>query len=630
VFRGLSSPGPSRRLLTGFVLLLLLPAAAVLWLGLRLVVQDRQIEEDDLRKRQEGAAKRVALELTDRLDEAEAALDRPSDPGDDAIVAAISADGVVTYPPKGLLFRPLAARDDTAVLAAFLTAEALELQSNDLHGAEAAYRALTSSSSAATRAEALVRLARVLRKQDRDAAALTVYEELARVSGGSVDGVPAGLVALRARCVVFQQQGNTSALEREARVLRTGLLSGTWPVDEGTFRQYEAESGAWSGDRQLPNPVDVARAEAVERLWQQRGTRGRQQLTVDGIDMTLVWKPVGTETVALIAGPAYQRRHWLEHPRVIRLVEDFSLAFDAPAETPPELTGSDRRVMMRSSDSGLPWNLVVSAEGTGSRGARRRTWLIAALGFLCLLVLAGGYVTARAISRELAVARLQADFVASVSHEFRTPLTSLRQFTDLLNDADVPEEKRRGFYAAQRRATDRLQRLVESLLDFRRMEAEAHPYQRRRLVVSELVDDVVMEFRREVEPRGFAVELDRASDAAVVEADPEALSLAIWNLLDNAVKYSGDSRQVRVSLSREGGGVAVAIRDAGMGIPRDEQRDVFRKFVRGREAKRRSIRGTGLGLAMVKHIVEGHGGRIEVESAPGAGSTFRVVLPEAA
>jgi two-component system phosphate regulon sensor histidine kinase PhoR len=286
--------------------------------------------------------------------------------------------------------------------------------------------------------------------------------------------------------------------------------------------------------------------------------------------------------------------------------------------------------MMRSSDSGLPWDLVVSAEGTASRGARRRTWLVAALGLLCLLVLAGGYVTARAIGRELAVARLQADFVASVSHEFRTPLTSLRQFTDLLNDAEVPEEKRRGFYAAQARATDRLQRLVESLLDFRRMEAEAHPYQRRRLVVAELLDDVVMEFRREVEPRGFAVELDAAPDSAVVEADPEALSLAIWNLLDNAVKYSGDSRQVRVSLSREGGGVALAVRDAGMGIPRDEQREVFRKFVRGREAKRRSIKGTGLGLAMVKHIVEGHGGHIEVESVPGAGSTFRVVLPEAA
>jgi signal transduction histidine kinase len=246
-----------------------------------------------------------------------------------------------------------------------------------------------------------------------------------------------------------------------------------------------------------------------------------------------------------------------------------------------------------------------------------------------LLVLAGGYVIVRAVSRELAVARLQSDFVASVSHEFRTPLTSLRQFTDLLNEADdLTPDKRRRFYEAQSRATERLQRLVESLLDFRRMEAGTHPYQRVRLPVSTLVEGVVDDFRREAATtRGFEIEYARDGDERTIDADPDALSLALWNLLDNAVKYSGDNRRVSVSLAGRNGSVEISVRDRGLGVPPDEQQEIFRQFVRGRDARARGIKGTGIGLAMVQHIVSGHGGRVALESALGVGSTFTIVLP---
>jgi two-component system phosphate regulon sensor histidine kinase PhoR len=160
------------------------------------------------------------------------------------------------------------------------------------------------------------------------------------------------------------------------------------------------------------------------------------------------------------------------------------------------------------------------------------------------------------------------------------------------------------------------------------MEAGTHPYQRQRLPASPLVESVVEDFRREAAGRGFEVEYEREGDGPV-DVDPDALSLALWNLLDNALKYSGDSRRVSVSMAARNGSVEISVRDAGLGVPPDEQREIFRQFVRGREARSRGIKGTGIGLAMVQHIVQGHGGRVLLEGAPGQGSTFTIVLPAA-
>lgn len=112
-----------------------------------------------------------------------------------------------------------------------------------------------------------------------------------------------------------------------------------------------------------------------------------------------------------------------------------------------------------------------------------------------------------------------------------------------------------------------------------------------------------------------------------IAADVDALGHALWNMLDNAVKYSGDSRTVRVSVKRRSENVVIAVRDEGFGIPASEQKEIFRKFVRGEQARRLGIQGTGIGLAMASHIVTAHHGKIELESAVGKGSVFAIVLP---
>jgi signal transduction histidine kinase len=161
------------------------------------------------------------------------------------------------------------------------------------------------------------------------------------------------------------------------------------------------------------------------------------------------------------------------------------------------------------------------------------------------------------------------------------------------------------------------------------MEGGKKPYDLRPVDAGEFTAQVVSEFQKEAGSWGFTVELAvENTNGLPVRADALSLGNALWNLLDNAVKYSPGGHTVRVAVGRHPNGVGIAVTDEGIGIPTREQKEVFRRFVRGSESKRLGIKGTGLGLAMVSHIVAAHGGTIELESEEGAGSKFTMVLPE--
>ncbi len=159
------------------------------------------------------------------------------------------------------------------------------------------------------------------------------------------------------------------------------------------------------------------------------------------------------------------------------------------------------------------------------------------------------------------------------------------------------------------------------------MEAGARPYRLEPLDAGDLTRKVVEDFRQEAAYGGFEIEFVTPDSAATIRGDGEALTQALWNLLDNAVKYSGDSRWVRVETAC-GSTIRIMVRDRGLGIPAPEQRKILRKFTRGTNAEANGIKGTGIGLAMVRHIVDAHGGTLLVESAPGKGSAFTIELPK--
>ena len=287
-----------------------------------------------------------------------------------------------------------------------------------------------------------------------------------------------------------------------------------------------------------------------------------------------------------------------------------------------------KRVMSSPSFEGVKLELRYrdrSIEQEVRRLALAKTVLI---GFIDVMLLAGLGLVFANVRRELRLSRLKSDFVANVSHELKTPLALIRLFAETLELGRVPNaDKARQYHSIINKESRRLTQLINNILDFSRIEAGRKEYRFVPGDVGAVVREVVDAYRFPIEQQGFALELDVADDLPELQIDPEALSQALLNLLNNAIKYSPEDKRIRVSARREGERVLVSVADRGIGIPRAEQKKIFEKFYRAESSLVHTTKGSGLGLALVRHIMEAHGGAVEVASAPGEGSTFTLVLP---
>jgi len=622
---------------------------ALIWMGLRLMQQDRALEVQQIEEKREVAADRIIAALEQTLTIEERKLNDPqaselSPAPDDYFLVSIDSEGIRIQPGKTLLYYPVVPSGNEAPSQLFADAEIAEFQNNDYNRAITLLRSLSKSEDPATRAAAMLRLARNLRKAGRLNEALDMYNELNNSASDSqltISSVPADLVARRARCALLEEMGDPDRLREEAESLYEDLGSRSWRLDRASYIYYTDLTKEWLGREPDSDFGPKAVADAVVWLWENResmgnmeqGITGRRSLSFYGRAITILWQKSKDELTAIAAGPLYQQSQWYDP---LFKSEDFSsvrVSLYNPDGTmiygnkpQADIPFTSRTALV----SGLPWDInLVSAnlDAELSQFTQRRRLMMAGLGILALLVIAVSYLVSRAVSRELAAARLQADFVSAVSHEFRTPLTSMRQFTEMLNEDDsLPQEKRSVFYQAQARATNRLSRLVESLLDFGRMEAGARPYRLEPLDAGRLAKTVVEEFLHESGSDSPVIECVVPEKGPIVNGDREALAQALWNLLDNAVKYSGESKKIHVEVEK-GDPVAILVRDQGFGIPSSERSRIFRKFVRGSNASGQGIKGTGIGLAVVKHVVDAHGGEISIESESGQGSTFTIQLP---
>lgn len=261
---------------------------------------------------------------------------------------------------------------------------------------------------------------------------------------------------------------------------------------------------------------------------------------------------------------------------------------------------------------------------------RQAMTFMAAFALLLGLIATGLIATYRLQRRESEITRLKSDFVANVSHDLKTPLSLIRMFAETLELDRVPDEaRRREYYAVLTRESERLTRLIDNVLDFSRIESGRQRYDIVPGPAEPVVHEVLESFRHPLAQQGFAVDVAVAPDLPDVPLDAEALKQALANLLDNAMKYSGDRRKIRVAARREGAGVAIEVADEGVGIPVSERERIFEKFYRIGRSETQGRRGSGVGLALVKHIVEAHRGRVTVDGGPGEGSRFTLHLPGA-
>jgi signal transduction histidine kinase len=243
-------------------------------------------------------------------------------------------------------------------------------------------------------------------------------------------------------------------------------------------------------------------------------------------------------------------------------------------------------------------------------------------------VLAAGIAVSYSnVTKEMALARLKSDFVSNVSHELRTPLSLIRLYAETLEMGRLTgPEKYQEYYRIIRKESERLTGLINNILDFSRIEAGRKEYDFRETDMSELVHNTLDSYRYQLEQNGFQFE-EKIDEVPPMRVDREAMARSLLNLVNNALKYSQDRKYIGVNLYRDNGSVKLEVVDQGIGIPHQEQQKIFEKFYRVGDPLVHNTKGSGLGLSLVRHIVQAHGGEVAVDSTPGQGSKFTIVLP---
>jgi signal transduction histidine kinase len=240
----------------------------------------------------------------------------------------------------------------------------------------------------------------------------------------------------------------------------------------------------------------------------------------------------------------------------------------------------------------------------------------------------GVFLVAGAAAREVRVAELKSNFVASVSHDLKTPLALIQLFAETLELGRVrTPERAQEYYRIINGESKKLTRLIENILDFSRMEAGLRPYRMEPADLAELVKKVLARMQTQLEQSHFTVKTSVDAGLPRVLADEGATEQAIENLLANAMKYSGEHREIEVEARRAGDHIVIGVKDHGIGISRREQGRIFKKFYRVQRELGGGPQGTGLGLAIVEHTMRGHGGFVGVTSEPNQGSTFTLHFP---
>lgn len=620
---------PPHSVLSALLATTALVTLALGWFGWRTLQQESAIHRERLRERLEIGADVMAAKINGKLAESGERLSGwlaypetspPEVAG--AVIFARSQDQVYVSPKGALPFVPISLPTRPAPNP-FLEAETFEADSQ-LADAAKIYRKLGQHSAQHNndkriRAGALLRLARVLRASKDWKGALVVYEQLSELNEVLAEDYPAELVGLNGQRVMLTAMGDQDEAQRVGRQLAQHLDNGRWLLTRGMATYFR--------DEVMPSakPESWLLAEALSGVWQewaQRPNDARLRLIESGNRVVIaLWRANAQGAVALVAFPENFVPSQSARGFGYQLVDSNGRfvvgAFSPPAQATARVVGD--YWMLRVWTVGLP-----DSDG-GLFGPGTVVPLVAAV---ILLLWISVYFVAGAIRREAAVARLQSDFVAAVSHEFRSPLTTVRQLAEMLEMGQVPNEDRRMmYYRLLAKEAKRLQRLVETLLDFGRMEAGEQRYRMEEFDIAKLVRQVELEFGALSPENGLRVEVAGPRKECRVMADPEALALALRNLVDNAIKYSPADTVVLIDWAEANGRVSIRVADRGPGIDAAERDVVFRKFVRGRAATEGNVKGTGVGLAMVRQILTAHGGEVFLESTLGLGCTFTLSLP---
>jgi signal transduction histidine kinase/cell division protein FtsL len=610
-----------------FLIALLIPCAVLVALGLRTIEQDRQLENKRLIEERQRAADQIRQTLLSQLEKIKlaevtriASRSGATDAvGRDNAVAFVGPvlDGQLQLPwennPSAQNFRE--GLNDGSFAERIRDAEAQELVAHRYESAARQYReAIGAAGEPAQQAYTRLLLARTLQNLVQRQESEAEYKRVLSSSPDLVDqhDVPLGLYAAGRLLefgakreelierIRFAADGDRMLPPIALRMtrdiaIRLGAPDLVSRLDELIREREQAEALQRDLAHMMPAPQNR------EPVW---ASYGEPPL------LTSLTPPVANFEGLVIAVRASEALKELSTPdRPIHLAAETDTAGKPLGESFPGL-----RVLM--------------PEPQEQRSSLRQTFIVAALLLALAFTLLAGYLLRRDVRRDLRLAELRSQFVSSVTHELKTPLTAIRMFTETLRlDEEVDRATRLEYLDTILHESERLSRLVDNVLDFGKIERGKKTYRFQPVRLEEVIGEAARAAQYPLEQAGFALEIATEPDLPLVSADSDALQQAILNLLTNAMKYSGDSRHIDLRLDRENGNARIRVVDRGVGIAPEEQEHIFESFYRAPTAENQRIPGTGLGLTIVEHIAKAHGGGVEVASTPGSGSAFTIRLP---
>jgi signal transduction histidine kinase/tetratricopeptide (TPR) repeat protein len=454
---------------------------------------------------------------------------------------------------------------------------------------------------------------------------------------------------LQSQWYLDADQFNTysSMLEKDLSDYLTGAEGGSKnDGDNLEFEQFKERrrqlAGQWEVVKNVKNSVlpelqrslSLNPASALDAIRHSRTINQKDYLVV----ASAVPRDEKTEVLGLLGVKIDDDQ--LLHQEINGILEDFPFSQEAPFSL-STLTGrilseygspasKDSTITSYFEESFPPWRIDFFSTAKGSFGVldlRKSFYFWTILTILVLLTF-GTVLVVRTVAQEMEVLRLKSDFVSSVSHELKTPITSIKILMERLQEGKVgTADKMKEYYSIISKDADKLGSLVRNILDYSKVDAGRRQYFFQKADLVQLVQEEIGGFQRDKIYAGVKIDTRIAQDIPCLDIDREAFSLALDNLLENALKFSPDHRVIYVELRRKGENVRVDVKDKGVGIDPGELDKIFDKFYQGKNVARLSLRGTGLGLTLVKQVMEAHGGKVLVESEPGQGSTFSLLFP---
>jgi signal transduction histidine kinase len=566
------------------------------------------------------------------------------------ILAVIAADAGSAAADAAGSADPAAGTADAAAAAA--AAEGKDLAMLD---AAAGGAVLGEAAPVATEAEKAA-ASRSLATQKTGPAAATgtvvpVPSEEQRASKAESPTAPASVAPVSAQAQADQDQAVQQAVNRfmldenvRKRVLELAKSEGATPVERNVQPQSTAvvddAQAAGKSVRAAEQPsIFVTRERTFKQI--QAGASGGlvPRLVQDRLEL-LFWVRTtdGGTAGCLVNLPRLSERlvALLPDPftgeRILTVLDEVA----GPLLTPPDgrILDWQRPFAALELHESLPrWEVAsyLADPDLFASQVRMRTsmlWLLVAI--LVASIGGGGAIVLLGLGQELRAAQQRTTFVANVSHELKTPLTSIRMFAEMLRDGRQADPARRQQYLDLMVAeSGRLARLVNNVLDFSQLEQGRKRYTRRETDLVELCRGVLETERPRLELAGFTVAFQAAGGPAPVAADEDALRQVLGNLLSNAEKYSADRRDIGLEAGAAAGRPFFRVLDRGIGIPAEHAARIFREFYRVDETLTARVKGTGLGLSIARRIVRDHGGELSYEPREGGGSAFRAEFPAA-